>query len=73
MAERRYTVREIEKLRILIEDRILYGLYHPHRHPERHKLYSAPYSEPGHTLRVEARLRTHMEAGHGPEDFESLA
>lgn len=65
MAERAYTVRELDALREAVENKWLYGRYRLGGYASQ----SRPYMEAEKVACVEQMVRTHMLAGHTAEDL----
>lgn len=66
MAERAYTVRELDSLRKVVENKWLFGAYVPQ--PGRGGSFRS-YYENEKVKAVEEMVRTHMLAGHTAEDL----
>lgn len=68
MNDRKYSVKEIDAMRMLIENKFLYGSYRPDFKPG--ITYSSrSYKADEGAAVVEQELRTAMLAGLGPDDF----
>ena len=70
MAERAYTVVEIDQMRTAIDFRFLYGIKPSQRPPNGKWFSSRTYKEEEKAVVVEELLRTYMLAGVSPEDLE---
>lgn len=64
MAERAYTVKEVDALRSACEDRYLFGSCVPNA-----DRVSVSYKESDMRITVEGWVRTHMIAGHVAQDL----
>ena len=64
MTKRAYTVREVDALRMAVENKWLYGRYNPYQSG-----FSRSYMEQDKSKAVEELVRTHMLAGHTAEDL----
>ena len=67
MYHRKYTVEEIDQLRDVIRNRMLWGSYHIPQMPG--GSISITYREDELTTRIEEHVRTHMMAGHTAADL----
>lgn len=65
MTERSYTVRELDALRRVVENKWLFGSYHLQQQGG----FSRSYMPDEKTKAVEEMVRTHMLAGHTAADL----
>lgn len=62
---RSYTVKELDALRYIVENKYLYG----HYDPGKNRSWSRSYDDVSKTKAVEEMVRTHMQAGHTADDL----
>lgn len=63
---RSYTVKELDRLRAVINNKYLFGHYDPNRNRGG---WSRSYNEKEQTIAVEEMVHTHMQAGHTADDL----